>query len=612
MTQEERDAHEARIAELRAKRRARMRWLAIRSSIVAGVLALGVAALLYWLLTTIGGRDVLLAQIKMRLPADASLTWERAEGPASGPLVLHGLRFTYAMADKDGNKDPRHPRMLEFTAKRAMLDPALRPLLGKRLRLDALRLEGATLEIPKSDEPFELPRWPESLPAIRPPLALQANDVRIDGLRITQGRVPAIDIRRLRAGLDASAGELHVEKLDADTDRGHFVLHGDYVPDDDYRMDLVATAVLPATAGTTPPRLGLVARGDLSRMDVGIGGRVPAPLRATLTLRGKDQPRWNLHAQSDAVDLALLTAGKPSDAPYALNFDADGVGGEMNLRGEFAQRSADEPGFALTVLPSRLRLENQVLEAKPLALRVFDGTATLRGRADFNDPENASLRFAVNARDLKWGGAKTTPKTPRQAAGDTPMIGADADLGIAGALQDWAAIGRATLSREGEQAQLRFDGRGDDARMTLKTLRVAMPAGALDATGEVAWKPALGWNLDATLDGFDPGYFAPDWKGSLHGRFSTQGDTRGDGGLDLRVDAPQLAGRLRGRPLQGRGRFVMHGAAPAGGQDAYEGDVALTLGGSRIDAKGRVTNALDIDARFEPLQLNDLLPDGAG
>ena len=612
MTQEERDAHEARIAELRAKRRARMRWLAIRSSIVAGVLTLGVAALLYWLLTTIGGRDVLLAQIKQRLPAEAKLTWESAEGPASGPLVLHGLRFTYVLADKHGNRDPKHPRLLEFTAKRAMLDPALRPLFGRRLRLDALQLEGATLEIPDSDEPFELPRWPESLPAINPPLALQADDVRIDGLRVTQNRAPMIDVHRLRAGLDASAGELHIRNLDADTDRGHFVAHGDYVPRDDYRMDLVATAVLPAQAGTTPPRLGLVARGDLSRMDVGIGGRAPAPMRATLTLRGKEQPRWTLHAQSEALDIALLTEGKPSDAPFALRFDADGVGGEMSLRGEFAQRSATEPGLAITVLPSKLRIADQILEAKPLALRVFDGTATLRGRADFNDPENATLRFAVNARGLKWGGAKTTPKTPAQAANDTPAIGADADLGIAGTLQDWAAIGRATLTREGERAQLQFDGRGNDSHMALKTLHVAMPAGALDATGDVAWKPALGWKLDATLDGFDPGYFAPDWKGSLRGRLSTQGETRTDGGLDIAVNAPQLTGRLRGRPLQGRGNFVMRGAAPAGGQDSYAGDVALTLGGSRIVAKGKVTNTLDIDARFEPLQLNDLLPEGAG
>ena len=63
---------------------------------------------------------------------------------------------------------------------------------------------------------------------------------------------------------------------------------------------------------------------------------------------------------------------------------------------------------------------------------------------------------------------------------------------------------------------------------------------------------------------------------------------------------------------QGRGHFLMHGAATAQAQDAYEGDVALSLGGSRIDAKGKVGDTLDVDARFAPLQLDDLLPDGAG
>ena len=190
---ERRDEHDARIAELRARRKARLRWLAIRGSLLAGALALASAGLLYWLLATVAGRDMLLAQIQQRLPSEASLSWERAEGPVAGPLVLHGVRFRYEMADEEGQRAPGvrdnvAPRILEFTARRVLVDPAIRPLLGRRLRLDALQVEGATLEVPESDEPFELPRWPESLPAINPPLALQADDVRIDGLRVTQER----------------------------------------------------------------------------------------------------------------------------------------------------------------------------------------------------------------------------------------------------------------------------------------------------------------------------------------------------------------------------------------------------------------------------------------
>ena len=89
-------------AERAAARRALARKVAIRSAL--GALALGVLvfALVYWLLTTVGGRDVLLAQVVSRLPAGATLTWERAEGPVSGPLTMHGVRFVYA-------SDPAEP-----------------------------------------------------------------------------------------------------------------------------------------------------------------------------------------------------------------------------------------------------------------------------------------------------------------------------------------------------------------------------------------------------------------------------------------------------------------------------------------------------------------------
>ena len=96
-------------AERSKARRAFARKLALRSMLAA--LALGVLAfaLLYWLLTSIGGRDVLLAQVVARLPPGATLTWERAEGPVSGPLTMHGVRFDYA-------SDPARPtRRITFT-----------------------------------------------------------------------------------------------------------------------------------------------------------------------------------------------------------------------------------------------------------------------------------------------------------------------------------------------------------------------------------------------------------------------------------------------------------------------------------------------------------------
>ncbi|MBC7990171.1 MAG: translocation/assembly module TamB, partial [Luteimonas sp.] len=552
--------HDTAIAELRARRRARVRVLVVRSAFTTLGLLLLAAVLLYWLLMTVGGRDVLLSQIVARLPADTTLTWRSAEGPASGPLTLRDVSFETPTRDRTcseaGTEDCPITGRIVFFARTIVLDPAIRPLFGRRLRLDALDIAGATLDLPKSDEPFELPRWPEVLPEIAPPLALQADTIRIDGFKVTQARETLIDIHRLRGGLDASTGRLHIERVRIDSDRGRFALHGDYAPEDDYRTDLTASAVLPAPSGRTAPKLGLVARGELSTMDVALSGNVPAPLRATLTLRApataKDVPRWTLRANSTALELGLLTGSDEVSAPLAFDVRAGGTGGQARLQGKFTQGE-----FTATILPSKLRLDNQVLDVQPLALQVFDGTAVLRGRADFRDANNRKFRFAINARGLTWGGAATTAANPTQAATDTPAIVADADLGFAGTVEAWAAIGKATLVRDSQSAAIDFDGRGDAQRMTLKTLRATMPTGTLDGSGSLAWAPALGWDIDATLAGFDPGYFAADWKGAVNGELATRGTTRADGGLDVAVDASQLGGRLRGRPLQGRGRFLM-------------------------------------------------------
>ena len=570
ITPEER---EARIAELRARRRARMRVLAIRSAIGTGVLVLLLCFGLYWLLQTVAGRDVLLAQVVARLPANSSLTWKKVEGPLAGPLTLHGVDFRW---DK-----------IHFTAERVYLDPDLRPLLGKRLRLDALEIRNATLDVPESDEPFELPRWPESLPQIQMPLAIQADTLVIDGFRISQAGEPVIDIRRGRGGIDIGNGYFTAEKLALDTDRGRFNANGSYAPGKGYRTDLIATGVFPAPAGKAPARLGLVARGDINKMEMALAGNAPAPVRVLLTLQGAENPTWHFTGKTDLLDLASLAVTEDS-LPLAFDLKADGAGGKATLQGRVVQDQT-----TLVIDPSQVAIADEVLTVEPLVVRAFEGITTLRGRADFKDPANPQFRFAVNARGLRWGDSAET------------AIGANADLGVAGQLENWAAVGKAGFTRAGEKAQVEFDAAGNGERATVKTLRAKMPTGQLDAGGEVAWTPVLKWDMKAKLAGFDPGYFLADWDGNLSGEFSSQGQAREAGGFDATLDLPKLAGRLRGRPLDARGKFALHG-------EDGEGQLAMTLGGSRVQAKGKVGDRLAVDASLSPLHLADLLPTGSG
>jgi translocation and assembly module TamB len=601
------DPREARIAELRARRIARMRWLATRSVLAMVALTVAVVVLGYWLLTTIGGRDVLLRQIVARLPAGSELTWSRAEGPASGPMILHDVRYVHrGCADVDG-KPVAWPAcgddalLTVFAAKRVLLDPTLRPLLGRRLQLEKLGVSDATLTLPEDDTPFELPRWPESLPEIAPPLGLIADEIEVDRLRVlrkprTTDAVSLVLVRRLRGRIEALDGLLRVERLLADTDRGEIGAHGDYEPRAGYRVDMIVRATLPAPAGRTPPRLGLVARGDLRKLDVSIAGNAPAPLKARLLLEGRTDPRWRFTAKTDALTAAALL-GNDDETPYAIDLTANGVGGRATVQGRIAHGDLD-----VAVLPSKVSIEEQVLVLAPLTVSLLDGTLSATGRADFTDTTDPRFDGALRGRGLRWRGD----------GADAVAVTGDGDFKLSGRLRDWAASGAATLQRGRDRATLTLDARGDGEIATLAKLRAEMPSGRLDGSGEVAWSPTLRWRIDARMAGFDPGYFAPDWRGAVQGRLRLSGDTRRDGGLDARVEADDLGGRLRGRALGGRADVTAHLPAQDGGRIDVDGMLALRLGESRIDAKGRVAADIAIDAELAPLQLADLLPDGEG
>ncbi|WP_374012623.1 translocation/assembly module TamB domain-containing protein [Pseudoxanthomonas koreensis] len=549
------------------------------SGLAALAAAVAGATLLYWLLQTVAGRDVLLAQIVSRLPVDASLSWERAEGPLAGPLTLHQLDFRY--------QDYR------FTARRAYLDPDIRPLLGRRLRLDAFVLEDATLDLAPSDEPFELPRWPDVLPAIEMPLAIQADTLVVDGLRVSSGGEPVIDIRRLRGGIDIANGRLHAEHLQAHTDLGLFAVHGHYLPAEDYRSDLEATAVFPAARGRSAARVGLIARGDLSRMDVAIGGRAPEPLRATLRLSGRrDAPRWRLHAHSDGLDPALFTGGEPIEQAPAFELLAQGTGGAAQLSGR-----VHHAGHDIVLAPSRLRLQDQVLEVAPLTLRLYDGQLRVRGHADFTDPADARFRASLLARRILVPGADAA----------SPAVEIEhAAIGVAGSLARWATHGEATLRRGDDAATVHLDVRGDRTHARIHSLHARMPGGALEASGQAGWSPRLEWDVAVALDGFDPGYFLPGWNGRVNGRLASTGQARDAGGFDLDVDLQDLGGQLRGRALDGRGHFALRGSDG-------RGELVLALGASRLRAQGRIAGQrIDVEAQAAPVRLDDLWPDAGG
>ena len=608
-------AHDPATTPAPKPKRSRVRRVARWAGVAAALGIVALAALLFWGLATTGGRDSLLFRVVGLLPPGA-LSWERAEGVLRGPLVLHGVHYHH-----DG---------VDFRAERVLLDPDLLPVLGRRLQLDRLDVHGAVLTLPPAaDEPFALPAWPESLPRLPMPIDLRATVVTIDGFRIARDDTTLIDIRR------ADGARLHfvdeglvVESLAIDSDRGQATLRGGYRPARDFRSTLAATLALPAPEGGTPATLALDATGDLRKLRVALTGNAPEPLSVVLALEGDpDAPTWTLEASSEGLQPALFdfgggdgvatadggaaagddtvpataddtptadatAAASDRNAPFdpttwTFDLQARGTGGDATLQGDVAQGD-----FAVRVEPSALSLADGQLQAKPLQLQLPQGPLRIDGTLQVEgDDATFDALLASTGLRIESDGA--------------PPVDARGELRVAGVVDAWTVEGDATLERAGDTATVRVQGEGDRDGLRLDELHARTPTGTLDGRGDVAWSPALRFGVDATLAGFDPGYFLPDYPGAIDGALVARGAQDDAGRWQGEATLTGLRGTLRDRPVAGRAQADWRG-------DRGDADVDLRIGESHVQAKGGFGARYDLQATFAPLRLPDLLPSAQG
>lgn len=557
--------------------RSRARRYARRAGIGSLLLMLAAGAALFWLLATVSGRDSLLARVVRLLPPD-SLSWESAEGTVYGPLVFHGLRYSH-----DG---------VTFTADRVLLDPDLLPVLGRRLQLDLLEVDRAVLTLPPTaDEPFELPAWPESLPRLEMPLQIATTKLDVDGLRIDRDAVAVIDIATVAATeVRLVSDGLSVASLAMDSDRGRFTLKGDYLPTRNFEMDLVGTFAAPATDDRPAANLQFSAKGDLDAFAFDAVGKAPELVTLSLDLRESAAvPVWTLKAQSAGLQPSLF--GAPEGEAWTFDLEATGRGGEADVQGELAQGE-----WRIGIEPSKLALAEQVLRAQPLSLVLPQGPLLVTGELAMAGDDS---RFDAV---LASTGLRFEPATTE--AGALPVT-ASGEIRADGRFEAWNIAGDATLERGGEQAQVTIAGAGDAEQLTLETLRAQTPGGSLDGRGRVRWTPALSFEVDAALAGFDPGYFVPDYPGALSGELQAEASQDDAGAWTGRAQLERLSGELRGRVISGRVAANWNG-------DRGDGEAALRIGSSVIDASGGFGARYDLKAAFAPLDLADVLAGAEG
>lgn len=538
--------------------------------------ALAVTVVSIWAIRSDSGRDFLMARIAAQLPEGSSLTWSKLEGNMWDGLAVTDLRYA------DGK--------YVFTAQKAKIKNALWPLLSRRLDIETLIINNAVLTLPDDDEPFELPRWPEFLPAIDLPMTIAVDQLQITHLQIQDSKEKRVLVYQADAKVTLAKGKVDLPNLVLTSDSGNLNVKGEYLPSEKYRTDIRGDYVAITQAGIPPARLSLVAKGDLDDFRLTLDGVAPAALKVDLRLQdGSTQPHWSFKADSE--QLLIEQFGLSADQPWSFSLAGNGVDGNANLSGKIKRGEQ-----AVQIEPSQVSIDAGVLQFKPLQLRVDAGLVSIVGKAEFIDKDPV-FDVLIASKQLSL--------LPDSGDKKNIAVNGSAQIKVVGRFSDWTVNGDAVLLRGKDKATVTVAGRGNDRQLLFDQLNAVTATGKLQGKGKLFWEPGLGGELQASLNQFNPAYFFPDFPGAVNGQLDAKAQQNANGLWLGDANIKNISGRLRDRALAGEAQARWDGKNG-------DGKLALAIGSSRIKAAGSFGQRYDMHADFSPLNLSDVSPNGGG
>jgi translocation and assembly module TamB len=548
----------------------RRRILLITAAALVVLVLLAVLAVA-WLLNTGGGRDFALARLQATLAPD-SLSVERAEGPLTGPLTLHGVHYT----SDEG---------IEIRIARLHLDYSPRGLLGRRVEIHTLEADDVDVRLPPPADdaparPFELPDalpWPD----LQLPVDLRVAAFAVRGLRLRQAEDLVFDARRLDAAVLWQRGHpLQLDRLALETVDGDR-LHADgWLATDGEPAAALRIELQPVDADQ-PLTL------EVSDRAGGIAARLQVPGSGQAVLELERDFSWRLDAALSDLRLDRWIADADPE-PIDLALRAHGSAELAEFEGRFARADRVvliEPSLA------RVDLAELQLALDPLQLALDDGSrVAVRGSVGL--VEGLPLDLLAELEQLAL------------PVDDDAPARLDGRLRIVGPLDrlELALDGR--IAREELAADLSLQALLQGEELLLERFEVAHGAGRLSGAGRVGWAEQPQWQIEAEFRDFDPGVLAADFAGRLDGALRSEGRL-GEDGLALTFELERLRGTLRNRPLQAHGSLLLT-------PDAADADLTAQIGDSRLRVRGVPTAALDLQIEIDPLWLADLTPDGRG
>jgi translocation and assembly module TamB len=510
------------------------------------LLLLLIAALVVWLLfTTSGARWVAGIATSRFAP---QVRYARLDGTIAGQLVVTGLEF-------DGGADKARISIASMT-----VDPTLRMLFSRVLRIDKARVNGLTLVLPpEKDEPEpDEPLW------IEPPLDVIVTDFMLADATIYREKAQLATLKRVDLSARWTARELIIETLAVKPGdiEGDLVVSGRVTPEG----DTVRGALQVQWKEVVVPEK-LAGRVLASRGALEVNGTPKAYAAAGELDVGP--PNELTHVVLDITGTDMLANIKQLElkqraGQFALN-------GTVRFKPEIgwdlkAQARDFNPGELLAEWKGRVNLdvssEGKLAETGPSGtLHIASLSGELRGRPIAGDGDIEFAAPSKLAGDLRVASGKSRI-TVKGSSADRNQIDATVDLAIA-SLSDWVPRTQGSLTGH-------FTVRGVWPKLTIAGVADGKSLGMGENTVAMV-------HVDATVASpLDP-------DGKVHA-VATQVTVGGEVFTQVTMDAS--------------GNQAKHRVAVAANSEQFNGSVELAGGTTKKGWRGDLTklefNAADI------------------
>ena len=545
-----------------------LKWIGI--AFLTLVIIIG--ALLFWLLDTDSGARFALARAVGAM--EGKLSFERSSGRLAGPLTLTNVRY----ADPEAGVDARVGTVT------VDLEPF--ELFSKRLHIVSLDVARADIAL------TTVPPKPETKPAgdfsLAAPIDVFLDRLALKQATVTQDGKPVFAADSLDFAGAWTQGGAVVKSLALRAPDGSVDLHGTISSAPGYPGDAETTFKWKAADREIEGRLTAKGDGQRTRLDIALSAPTPATVTATIT-QTADVP-WTAKVTVPRFDPKVV---QPDSTLTALALSLEGSGDRQHgaLTGEIGVND-----HRVTLEPFRYAIDGEVLRIETLTLKTPEAAGTLHASGDVHlsaKPPSATLA-------LDWDGVEL----PADLVGQP--LATHGKIDASGSAEQFHAEGALSIGPPGKLSDIVLDLDGTPDAIALKQLALKQPKGGLDAQGTIRLKPAIGWQLTAKADKFDPGAFAAEWPGAIDFTLASDGTLTNDG-PDATIKLDRLGGTLRKRPLSGNADLKVTPGY------VVDGTLALASGKSRVDVTGRGGGGeTDATVKLAIASLADWVPETSG